>query len=151
MIIREQSARLLKRCLADSGLNDFSKLMVARMVLAFILHRKDRHTGEGCPVRLPRVLLLPNRSTGDSSRDFWHVRAGRRMTSTPRHVRLCCEQKTARADFCLLSTPRCFLRPGRKHKMSTAQAIANVGPGKVAATIKGSSTARVSIVLRLVC
>jgi len=39
MIIMQQSARTLKRYLANSFLNDFARLMVTRMVLAFILHR----------------------------------------------------------------------------------------------------------------
>jgi hypothetical protein len=39
MIIMQQSARSLKRFFASSCLNDFARLMVTRMVLAFILHR----------------------------------------------------------------------------------------------------------------
>ena len=39
MIIVDKSARSLKRFLAQSGLGDLARLMVARMVLAFILHR----------------------------------------------------------------------------------------------------------------
>lgn len=39
MIIIQQSASALKRFLANSGLNDFARVMVTRMVLAFILHR----------------------------------------------------------------------------------------------------------------
>ena len=39
VIIIQQSANSLKRFFANSGLNDFARLMVTRMVLAFILHR----------------------------------------------------------------------------------------------------------------
>jgi len=39
VIIIQQSASSLKRYLANSGLKDFARLMVTRMVLAFILHR----------------------------------------------------------------------------------------------------------------
>ena len=56
MIIMEQSARLLKRCLADSGRNDFSKLIVAHMVLAFVLHRKDHNT-EKITIQRKNALL----------------------------------------------------------------------------------------------
>ena len=39
MVIVAESARALKRYLSQSSLNDFARLMVTRMVLAFILHR----------------------------------------------------------------------------------------------------------------
>ena len=39
MVIVVESARALKRYLSETSLNDFARLMVTRMVLAFVLHR----------------------------------------------------------------------------------------------------------------
>lgn len=74
MIIMPQSASSLKRFLAHTGLNDFARLMVTRMVLAFILHRGRMSCSSAAGViasepihrgQLTRFLARPRWQKGD--------------------------------------------------------------------------------------
>ena len=143
MVMVADSVPGLKRWVGTLGLKDSAKLLVIRVVVAFLLH-----AGRMSCLRAAGAVRCEARHRAQISRFLARPRWRKLDINSILRQQLLELEVRGRACSCSSSTPRWSVRQARKRKTPTARATVSGGRAKGVATARTSTLARTATASR---